>query len=77
VKIDVEGYECAVLRGLSRTLAAPQCEIVCCEIHPHLLPRGIEPHDVMRLLKSLGFTRIDIESHRGTFHATGHKQTLP
>jgi len=75
VKIDVEGYECAVLRGLSRTLSSPQCEIVCCEIHPQHLPPGVASHDAIDLLKAFGFTRIDIESHRGTFHAIGCKGT--
>ena len=59
VKIDVEGYEHAVLQGLGKTLAQPACKLVCCEVHPHLLPPGIHTESIRELLKSLGFARID------------------
>jgi FkbM family methyltransferase len=38
IKIDVEGYEYFVIKGLKKTLANEICEMVCCEIHPFLLP---------------------------------------
>lgn len=60
VKIDVEGYEYAVIRGLRRTLSNPACQLVACEVHPTLLPDGVKPEQVHDLLKSLGFSRIDI-----------------
>jgi FkbM family methyltransferase len=59
VKIDVEGHEYAVIQGLRHTLAQPACKLVCCEIHPHLLPARVHAESVRELLKSLGFTRID------------------
>ena len=59
VKIDVEGYEYAVIRGLSHTLAQDTCEAVCCEIHPHLLPDGVTKEHILGLFDSLGFCRIE------------------
>lgn len=59
VKIDVEGYEYAVLRGLERTLADPRCELLCVEIHPQLLPDGVRRADITRLIRHLGFRSID------------------
>lgn len=60
VKIDVEGHEYAVLKGLRRTLANPQCGIVCCEVHPRFLPEGVGPDEILSLLKSCGYTRFDV-----------------
>jgi FkbM family methyltransferase len=73
VKIDVEGYELAVIRGLSRTLAHPQCELVCCEVHPALLPASETPEKVLDLLRSLGFRRIEIHPRTKDFHAWAFK----
>ena len=73
VKIDVEGYELAVIRGLSQTLAQPQCELVCCEVHPSLLPASETPEAVLDLLRSLGFHRIEIHPRTNDFHAWAFK----
>jgi FkbM family methyltransferase len=73
VKIDVEGYELAVIRGLSRTLGQPQCELVCCEVHPHLLPTSVTPEKVLDLLRSLGFRRIEIHPRTRDLHAWAFK----
>lgn len=73
VKIDVEGYEYAVIRGLDRTLAEPTCEIVCCEVHPHLLPVEVKPEEILNLLKSLGFHRIDTYARTQDFHVVARK----
>jgi FkbM family methyltransferase len=60
IKIDVEGFEYAVMRGLGETLGDPRCQFVGCEMHPHLLPPGITPQHVMDLLRSYGFNRIEL-----------------
>lgn len=59
-KIDVEGSEYAVIGGLRQTLADPACLLVCCEIHPRLLPGGLQPRDIIELLRSLGFVEINV-----------------
>jgi FkbM family methyltransferase len=75
VKIDVEGYEYAVLCGLRRTLSDPSCRIVSCEVHPTLLPPDVRPEQIHELLGSLGFNRI--ETHRSReipeYHALASK----
>jgi FkbM family methyltransferase len=74
VKIDVEGYEYAVILGLRYTLQQPACELVCCEIHPTLLPTGINSDKVIFLLKSLGFTQIELFTREeDTYHALCYK----
>ena len=73
VKIDVEGYELRVIRGLSRTLAHPKCVVVCCEVHPALMPEPETPENVLDLLRSLGFRRIEIHPRAVDFHAWAFK----
>jgi len=64
VKIDVEGHELAVLNGLKRTLSSDSCRRLCLEIHPTLLPRGIEKKRVLAFVESCGF-RVVSEMVRG------------
>ncbi len=74
VKIDVEGYEYSVIRGLSRTLAHPTCELVCCEIHPNLLPKGINVETMRSLVDSLGFGSTELYPRYDTFHLVARKE---
>jgi len=73
VKIDVEGFEYAVLQGLRRTLRDPQCELVCCEVHPRFLPEEVKPADIVRFLASLGYTRVEGEPSDAPYHLIAYK----
>jgi len=62
IKVDVEGMEREVLRGLARTLADSRCRLVLCEIHFGLLDRMGKPtasKDIEGLLSHSGFNRIE------------------
>jgi FkbM family methyltransferase len=75
VKIDVEGYEYAVIQGLRRTLADHACELVCCEVHPARLPADARPEMIVDLLRSVGFSRIDTYPRWDkTFHLVAYKE---
>jgi FkbM family methyltransferase len=60
VKIDVEGFEYSVLKGLEKTLSHPACRSVCLEVHVHLLPSGVTPEMILRFLEGCGFVRADV-----------------
>lgn len=62
VKIDVEGMEYEVLKGISRTLKHPDCRFVLCEIHFSLHAKsGREdtPHRIEDILLDSGFSSIE------------------
>ena len=73
VKIDVEGYEYYVIKGLRETLNNNVCKMVCCEIHSELFSHGIKPYTVLDLLKSLGFIQIETYDRGGEKHAICYK----
>ena len=64
-KIDVEGFEYLVLRGLRATLGTPATELVVCEVHPYLLPEGTTQVMIKEYLASLGFDDISELARRG------------
>lgn len=59
VKVDVEGYEFAVLKGLQRTLSEKDCLFLLCELHSVLYPQGTRWEEVIRFIKDLGFIYIN------------------
>jgi FkbM family methyltransferase len=74
IKIDVEGFEYAVMHGLRETLKSDSCRMVTCEVHPSLLPSGVEPRMVGEFLESSGFDRLQSYPRwDGTFHLVATK----
>jgi len=60
VKIDVEGLEYSVLKGMQKTLSnfAPT---IMLELHPKYLPKGVSARDVASFLRNQGYTSVDID----------------
>jgi FkbM family methyltransferase len=56
IKIDVEGHEFSVLKGLATTLSNQQCRRLCVEIHPDLLPSGVTKEAIIAFINARGFT---------------------
>jgi FkbM family methyltransferase len=76
VKIDVEGFEYAVLRGLCGTLASQACRLICMEVHPEVLPPGVSPETITNLLRSFGFVEFTTEQRATEIHVIARKPTL-
>jgi len=73
VKIDVEGFEYMVLRGLCGTLASPTCRLICVEVHPEVLPSGVTAETIMDILRSLGFGQVTAERRDSEVHVVAVK----
>lgn len=74
LKIDVEGYEGIVLEGLRQSLSRPECRLVCCEIHPALLPHPETKEALVQVLRNLGFADVSLFPHKTEFHAFAYKR---
>jgi FkbM family methyltransferase len=69
IKIDVEGFEPAVIAGASRTLA--RTEAIILEYSPDLSHAGaLSTDDMMATLQAAGFTPFLLRSDGGTVRAT-------
>lgn len=74
VKIDVEGFEYPVIKGMQKTLSNEKCKLVCCEIHSNLCPPEIKPQMILDLLLSMGFNKVKTYSRGKEIHAVCLKQ---
>ena len=63
IKLDVEGHEPAVLRGLAAALASPRCELVVFEDGP------ASDTPAKKLLLAAGFTLQPLVRHENSTHA--------
>ena len=76
VKIDVQGAEASVLRGLARTLARRPAPSVLCELAPPLLrAAGSEPEECVALLRAAGLAPHRLRSD-GTPEPVSERQAL-
>ncbi|MCL4874156.1 FkbM family methyltransferase [bacterium] len=65
VKVDVEGADYHVLKGMRSALSRPECRFLLIEVHPKLLPGfGASERDVRQAIREAGFT-VDEELQRG------------
>ncbi|HUQ63917.1 MAG TPA: FkbM family methyltransferase [Acidimicrobiales bacterium] len=65
VKIDVEGWEIPVLRGMRRVLEAPDAPAVLYECNGHTLyPFGATPEALIREMEGFGYTSYLVEANR-------------
>jgi FkbM family methyltransferase len=76
VKMDIEGHEFKALRGMSATLSNPACAALFCEIHPLSLPKDVSPEQVVELIRSFGFERVQTKKRSGQLHSIATRQTV-
>jgi len=76
VKIDVEGHEYHVLAGMERTLRRDACRLVCCEIHPPLLPSGVNVDDILGILRDCGYLHTRTHRRPDNFHVIASRSPL-
>jgi len=73
IKIDVEGFECSVLRGMSGLLDRAKPALIT-EVEPELLPRGGgSVEELFSMLQSRGYRGYGVETRR---HLVRHRLRL-
>jgi FkbM family methyltransferase len=68
VKVDVEGHELAVLSGLKQTLSNAACRRLCLEVHPNLLPPGINQDMVTTFIQNCGLKVLSQTTRSAAIH---------
>ena len=76
VKIDVDGWEYFVLKGLSEMISSPECRLILVELHPTMLPSGIKMDSITELLKRAGFISFNSYPCGGEYHLLAGKKSL-
>ena len=71
VKIDVEGFELSVLKGLRGLLSGPATTFLVCEIHPWA---GVTVQDVRELLASMRFGNVTTTRRQDEVHMLASKE---
>jgi len=67
VKIDVEGAEYLVIKGMQNTLT--DCRVLFCEVHRQIREYGQSEEELESMLKNLGFSLERIQERRdNTYH---------
>ncbi len=75
VKIDVEGFEVEVLKGMEKTLANPRCRLVLCEVHNEFLRRrNLDPASVREMLTEAGFVEFEEFARGPEVHLLARKK---
>jgi len=72
MKIDVEGAELQVLRGLKDSISRPECRCIFCEVHPKLLDE--KTADLHRLLENYGFKIEQLQCRGNEYHILARRQ---
>lgn len=70
IKIDVEGFEFNVLKGLGKVLADSKCSGIICEVHFRILAangKPDEPEKIINFLKEKGFLKVKWIDHSHFF----------
>jgi FkbM family methyltransferase len=68
VKVDVEGHELAVLSGLKQTLSNAACRRLCLEVHPALLPPGVNQNTILTFIENCGLSVLSQAARSAALH---------
>jgi len=66
IKIDVEGAELEVLKGLEDTIKQKKCRAIFCEVHPKYLNTDVS--ELINFLTNKGFESKTFDKRRSEYH---------